>query len=56
MNIITVAHTYRKNCESFMQITMVWEVVFNLLPELTTEETEDQMYHHVLENLRCHES
>lgn len=56
MEIITVAHIYRKNCESFMQITAVWEIVFNLLLELTTEETEDQKYHYVSENLRGHES
>lgn len=56
MNIITVAHTYNKNHESFMQITVVWEIMFNLPLELTTEETEEQKYPHVSEDLRCCES
>lgn len=43
MNIITVAHVYSKNCESFTQITEVWGTVFNLPLELITEETEDQI-------------
>lgn len=42
MNVIIIAHTNSKGGESYLQITEVWEIVFNPPLKLTTEETSSE--------------